>query len=59
MGQTVSSDPFVFNPNSAVAIAAKSEEQTFHSEARFFPDYAGKKGSPVGEQPVCSISSSC
>jgi hypothetical protein len=32
-----------FNPNSAVAVAAKSEEQNFHSEARFFPDYAGKK----------------
>jgi hypothetical protein len=32
-----------FNPDSAVAIDAKSEEQTFHREARFFPDYAGKK----------------
>jgi hypothetical protein len=31
------------NPDSAVAIAAKSEEQTFHSETRFFPDSAGKK----------------
>jgi hypothetical protein len=32
-----------FNPDSAVAMPQKSEEQTFHSEASFFPDYAGKK----------------
>jgi hypothetical protein len=27
---------FAINPDSAVAMAAKSEEQTFHSEAMFY-----------------------
>jgi hypothetical protein len=36
-----------FNPDSAVAIAGKSEEQTFHSEAKFY-EVQGFKSSRWG-----------
>jgi hypothetical protein len=36
----------ILNPNSAVAVAAKSEEQTFHSEAMPFGIANGKSQIP-------------